>query len=106
MQWRQFVIPAITTLLVGAGRAPASFTLDFSGGNITHNTSAIGSAFRVTVFGQADGGAYAGLGAHQVVFLFSVKSGGLGEVAEMYFQDGTLLGLSAVNFNNSSINGV
>src|SRR5262249_26423266 len=71
----------------------------------THNTTQTGADYQVTVFGKQDAG-YTNLGNNEVVFMFSVKSGGLGEIAEMYFQDGTLLNLAAVNINNVSINGV
>ena len=109
----RFVMPVILILYGIAGKASASYTLNFEGGNITNNTSQSGADYQVTVYGQADGQTFRDsnanlftLGAHEVVFMFSVKTGGLGEISEMYFQDGTLLRLAAVNISNVSLNGI
>src|SRR5262245_51185466 len=55
------------------GTVSASFSLDFTSGNITHTTSANGADYSVTVYGNADSG-YGSLGANEVVFVFRVAA--------------------------------
>jgi hypothetical protein len=95
----------VALLLAAAGSGRASFEVDFTNGNITNNTSANGSAFKVVVYSSADGGAYSSLAANQVVFAVSVSSSAPAgvDIDQVYFQDGTLLALASTNFNNTSI---
>jgi len=99
-----FVLSAVFLLGV-AQMAPAAFTVTFKDGNITNNTSEDGANYRVTVYGKQDAG-YTSLANDQVVFQFSVGSGESGKISEIYFQDGTLLGISAANVNNVIVDGV
>src|SRR5262245_19407873 len=98
--WPLIVCLAVLALVPGV--ASAGMTYSFS--NITATTTP-GSKYQFTVFGQGDNvSAYTGLtvNAGQAAFVFQ-RPGSVGSITEVYFQDGTLLGIASV-VNSSGVN--
>lgn len=101
LRWRNYALVAIT-LLLGTGMTRAGFdATSFTFDQQVSTTSNNGSAYTVTIFDyDANNNA---LASNQVRARFAVANGGVGQISNVYTQDGTYFdALSASNLTASS----
>jgi len=96
---------ALAVVALASVTASASTTLSFVDGNITNTTNATGADYTVKIYGSSTydpdtpptiGNFTPSIGNNQALFVFSVAAGGAGDIHEIYFDDGTLLGISGL----------